>query len=98
MMTIAIHSGIAPQLQRRAWIALMLVLFFGLLSLAAVREVREDCRSEPQYLMRNSGGYVGRNSGGRIRLEQDRQQCQLVAGDVRVPLLAWAKEIFKRVL
>jgi hypothetical protein len=71
-------------------VALGLALFLG--AFAAVREMRVDCPS--RYLMLNGGGYLMLNGGGRILLNGS-SQCDLVMGDVRVPLPAWVQAIIK---
>ena len=78
-----------PRKHKWGWISFALALFLGLLSFVAVREMRVDC-----YLMLNGGGYLLLNGGGRILLNGS-PQCDLVMGDVRVPLPAWAHAIIK---
>jgi hypothetical protein len=91
-MTVGTLPAFAPPNLKRLLIALTLALLFGLLSLAAVRETRVECRN--QYLMLQGGGYLLLTGGsGRILLAGGRQQCQLVMGDVRVPLPAWAQAV-----
>jgi hypothetical protein len=70
----------------------MLAIFLGL-TLAAVREMREDCRS--QNLLTDSGDRLLTDFGGRLLLDQ---QCEVVAGDLRVPLPAWTQVIRKALL
>lgn len=92
MAVITLPPPFASRKHKWGWIILALALFLGLLSFVAVREMRVDCRS--QYLMLNGGGYLLLNGGGRILLNGS-PQCDLVMGDVRVPLPAWAHAIIK---
>jgi outer membrane lipoprotein SlyB len=69
----------------------MLALFFGLLSLVAGREIKVECRN--QAVGRNGGGAVGLNVGGAVG--RNGRQCEIVMGDVRVWLPAWAQAIIK---
>jgi intracellular septation protein A len=83
-MAVATPPVVASRKQLRAWIALMLVLLFGVLSLAAVRKMKVECVT---VLLIGAGKLLteGRNllTGG--------QRCQLVVGDeIRVPLPTWA--------
>lgn len=64
--------------------------------MVAVREARIVCRSEPQYLMLENGGYLLLQGGGRLRLYVDRQLCELDMGEVRVPLPTWVLSIIKQ--
>jgi hypothetical protein len=62
-MTVATLPVIASSKQRRVWFALMLALFFGLLSLALVREIRVDCRSEAILLTDDQGRLLTADGG-----------------------------------
>ena len=79
--------------QRRAWVVLALALFLGLLSLAAVRVTRIDCRDV--YLTGDDGRFLTSDAG--TPLTADQQQCQLDLGEIRVPLPAWAQAIINQV-
>jgi hypothetical protein len=80
----------ASRKHKWGWIALALALFLGLMSFVAVLEMHVDCRS--QSLTLNGGGNLLLNGGGRILLNAS-SQCDLVMGDVRIPLPAWAQAI-----
>jgi len=59
----------------RAWFVTMLALFLGLLSLALVAEIVNDCRDEPRYLLTEDGSPLMLEDGsGYLLLEgpQDR--------------------------
>ena len=74
----------------RLWRAWIILMFLGLLSLAAVQKMRVECRN--QYVMLEDGNYLLLNNGGRL-LRAEPQQFQLVIGNIRVPLPAWAQSI-----
>lgn len=78
-----------PKLIELALVAIMLALVLGRFSPVAVREMRTECRNEPQSLGLNSGRHLALNSRGPHLVNEQRQQCQLEMGDVRVPLPAW---------
>jgi hypothetical protein len=86
-MAIAFPPVDAPLNHRRAWVTLMLALFLGLLSLAAVREPKVQC--QPEYLLADDGITRLTADDGVRRLTTGRQQCQLELGDLRVPLPSW---------
>jgi hypothetical protein len=73
----------------------MLALFFGVLLLTAVREMRIECRSQDQHLILESGGYLLLNDGGRLRLHEKRRQCEIDIGNIRVPLPAWVRALIE---
>jgi len=52
-MAIAVPPFGAPVVRRRVWVTLMLALLLGLLSLAAVREMKVECG--PEYLTADDG-------------------------------------------
>jgi hypothetical protein len=79
-----------PSKYRRAWIAILSLGFLGLMSLAAVREMKVECQAVG-LTGRGGAPLVGR--GGALLTAGE--QCQLVMGDVRVPLPAWAQAIIK---
>jgi hypothetical protein len=75
-------------------------LFLALLSLAAVREMKVECRDE--YLTADDGVTLLTADDGVTLLTADdgvtllttgRQQCQLELGDLRRPLPSWARTI-----
>ena len=72
-----------PRRHGRAVLALLLVLFLGLLSFAAVGQMTVKCG--PEYLTGNGKILTGNGQP----LTTGRQQCQVVAGEFRVPLPAW---------
>ncbi len=86
-MTVAVPAFSAARKQAGAppLLALLLALFLGLLSVAAVSEMTVKC--EQGYLLLDQGGYALSNS--RERLALNRQQCYIAAGDIRLPLPAW---------
>jgi hypothetical protein len=65
-----------------AWLAVMLAIYLGLLSFAAVREMSIDCRREPGYVTTVNGDPI-RLVDGISRLEQAQKhlQCRLALGD-----------------
>jgi len=77
---------------RRALIGLLLAMFLGLLSLAAVREMRVECRDV--YLTDDFGRTLLSDDGQRLQPDQNRQ-CRLNDG-AWVPLPAWAQAIIAR--
>ena len=68
-----------------AWRYLVLALLLGI-SLAAVLEMKRECRDEPGYVRTVSGGHVRTVSGGYARTVSGDRQCQLVFGDFKIPL------------
>ena len=80
-----------PRRQRLAGRGLLLALFLGLLSFAAVSLMRVRCEQE-YLLMAAGGGYLLLTTGERIALNQ--RQCHLVAGGVRVPLPSWLSPLY----
>ena len=95
-MTVATLPVIASRKQRRVWFALMLALFFGLLSLALVREIRVDCRSEAILLTDDQGRLLTADDGTTLLTADDkRRQCQLDIGDVWVALPTWVQAIIE---
>jgi hypothetical protein len=66
-----------------AW--LLLALYLGLLSLAAVREMTVKCRDEPIYLTTERGDRLTLDDGtSYLVADQKRRQCQLALGSVSV--------------
>jgi hypothetical protein len=90
-MAVVTVPSILPSNHRRRWITLVVVAFFGLLSLAAVLTMRVECRND--YLLAESGGYLLYESGERIALHS--KQCRVVVGRLRLPLPAWTQAIVK---
>ena len=72
-------------------LALLLALFLGLLSFAAVREVTVRC--EQGYLLLEGGGCLLLNGGGCLAL--NGEQCHIAAGDIRVPVPPWLPIMFR---
>lgn len=68
-------------------IALLLLVFLGLISLVGVREIKLDCANE--YL---TGGDKVLTGGGKA-LTTGRQQYWLVIGSEQVPLPVWTQSI-----
>jgi hypothetical protein len=88
-MAVATFPDIPSRKQQRARIALVLALFFGLLSLAAVREMKVECGA----VLLTGGGKLLTGGGKPLTAGQ---HCQLVIGDeVRAALPPWAGSIFK---
>jgi len=85
-------SALNPR-YRRALIGLLLAMFVGSLSLAAVREMRVECPDV--YLTDDFGRILLSDDGQRLQPDQNKQ-CRLNDGDVWVPLPAWAQAIIAR--
>ena len=65
-----------------AWLVVMLALYLGLLSFAAVREMTIECRREPIYLTTERGDHLTLEDGTTyLVLEQKHLQCRLALGD-----------------
>jgi hypothetical protein len=90
-MTVIAVPTFAPRRNRLTFLALLLALFLGLLSFAAVGEMAVKC--EQGYLLLDQGGYALSNSGERFALQQ--LQCYIAAGDVRLPLPPWLSAMFR---
>jgi hypothetical protein len=80
-MAVVTIPDFTPSKYRRAWIAILSLGFLGLMSLAAVREMKVECQA---VLLTGGGALL---TGG--------EQCQLAMSDVRIPLPAWAQAIIK---
>ena len=80
-MAVVTVPDFTPSKYRRAGIAILSLEFLGLMSLAAVREMKVECQT---VLLTGGGALL---TGG--------ERCQLVMGDARVPLPAWAQAIIK---
>jgi hypothetical protein len=63
----------APANARRAWIALAIALFLGLLSFAAVQSIRVDCRDI--YLTADDGRSLTTDNGKLLTTGQ--RSCRL---------------------
>ena len=70
----------------------LLALFLGLLSVAAVSQMRVKC--EPVVLTADNGVTVLTADDGVTILTTGEQQCHLVAGGVRVPLPSWLSPLY----
>ena len=88
-MAVVTVPDFTPSKYRRAGIAILSLGFLGLMSLAAVREMKVEC----QAVLLTGGGGILTGRGGALLT--GGEQCQLVMGDVRVPLPAWAQAIIK---
>jgi hypothetical protein len=88
-MAVATLSVVTPRRYRRAWIALILSLFFGLLSLVAVGELKVECGA---VLL--TGGGQPLTGGGKLLTAG--QQCRLdISDELRIALPAWTWTIFR---
>jgi hypothetical protein len=66
-----------------AWLFVMVVLFLGILSIAAIRETTIECRSEPSFATTVNGDPIRLVDGiSRLELAHKRRQCRLAVGDV----------------
>jgi hypothetical protein len=88
-----------PNLRRR-WVMLMLALFFGLVSLAAVvtpipsiEEAKFECH--PQVLTADDGVTSLTADDGQTLLSTGLQECQAEPADHWIPLPAWARGIWR---
>jgi hypothetical protein len=65
-----------------AWLIVMLALYLGILSFAAVREMTIECRREPIYLTTENGDRLTLEDGTTCLVaEQKRRQCRIALGD-----------------
>jgi hypothetical protein len=80
----------APRQYRRTRLALLLLVFLGLISLVGVSGIKLDCANE--YLT-GGGGIL--TAGGKA-LTTGRQQYWLVIGGERVPLPVWTQAIMAK--
>jgi hypothetical protein len=91
-MVVAAPPVNTPFDYRRSWVILMLALFLGLLSLAAVVAAREvECREE--YLMADDGATLLTGDG---KFLTGRQQCRFELANLRVALPLWVRTILLR--
>jgi hypothetical protein len=61
-----------------AWLMVMLALFLGVLSFAAVSEMTVECRREPIYLTTENGDRLTLEDGtGFLMAEEKRLQCRV---------------------
>jgi hypothetical protein len=84
-MAVVTVPGYAPRTYRRRSLLLLVLVFLGLISLAAVVPAKIDCRDE---LLTGGGAPL---TGGGALLTTGRQQCRLVLGEFAVALPAWAQ-------
>lgn len=89
-MSVVAAPAFLPRKYGLAKLALALLLFLGLMSFAAVIQMKVECKQE--RLLLNQGGCLLLNSGGCNLL--NRRQCYVSAGDFRIPLPAWLPRIF----
>lgn len=62
---------------------LVLALFLGLMTFAAVATLTVDCRDKPNYLLAESGNPIMLEDGsGFLLVEETRRECRLAAGKV----------------
>jgi hypothetical protein len=66
-----------------AWLVVMLALWLGILSFAAVREMTIECRREPSYILTTEkGDRIALEDGtGFLMAEEKRLQCRVALGD-----------------
>jgi hypothetical protein len=65
-----------------AWLLVMLALFLGVLSFAAVREMSVQCRDEASYVLTANGDHVLLVDGiSRLESAQKQRKCRLAWGD-----------------
>jgi hypothetical protein len=86
-MTVVTVPGYAPRTFHRRTLLLLVLLFLGVISLAALAPVKIDCRDE---LLTADDGKTLLTGGGAL-LTTGRQQCRLVLGELAVALPAWAQ-------
>jgi len=68
----------------------------GALSLAAVREMRIECRVEQDCLGVDSNTCLAVAPGVFLATGTETRQCEIVLGNIRLPLPAWAQAIIGR--
>jgi hypothetical protein len=85
-----------PHKYRRARIGVLVLVFLGLMFFAAVRTMAVDCRNEHQRLLLNSGGCIALHQGGCLLLNEQRERCEVVAGDLRWALSERAAAILRK--
>jgi len=71
---------------------MLLLLFLGLLSFAAVHEASVEC--QPVYLTNDEGTAILTNERTGEGLTTGERRCHVVVGDARVPLPAPLATIF----
>jgi hypothetical protein len=71
-----------------AALVIVVGLLFGVLSVAAVASIREDCKTDTAYLITESGAFLVTESGERLIVDETRK-CDLVAGPFRMPMWRW---------
>ena len=92
MTTIDLPLSTPHPRYQRALIGLLLAMFLGLLSLAAVQAMRVDCRDV--YLTDDFGRILLSDGGQRLQPDQNKQ-CRL-NDNAWIPLPAWAQAIVAR--
>jgi hypothetical protein len=100
VMAIAVPPFGAPSKQRRSLMILVLALFLGLISLAAVvaavpamREPKFECQA--QYLTADDGVTPLTADDGKTPLTTGLQECHAEPADHWVPIPTWARGIWK---
>jgi hypothetical protein len=81
-MTVLLTRGVA---------ILLIFLFLGRISLAAVAEMKVDCENE--YLVTENGGYTRITTEDGEFITTGRQRYFLVIDSLRIPLSPWAQPI-----
>jgi hypothetical protein len=74
----------------------MMLVILGLLSLAAVREMRIECRVAQDCLGVDSYTCLGVAPGVFLATGTETRRCEIVLGNIRLPLPSWAQAIFRR--
>jgi hypothetical protein len=71
---------------RAAWLAAMVALFLGILSVAAVAEMSKACGREPIYRSTSDGAVRGTGQGGARVVSGKRLECRTAFGGFGVGL------------
>jgi hypothetical protein len=88
MAVVTIPSYTPRTYQRRALLLLVLI-FFGLISLASVARGKIDCRDE----LLTGGGALLTADDGKTLLTTGQQHCRLVLGEFRFTIPLWAQAV-----
>jgi hypothetical protein len=76
--------------------ALIMLAILGALSLAAVREMRIECRAEQDCLGADSNTCLSVGPGVVLATGTETRRCEIVLGNIRIPLAAWVEAIIGR--
>jgi hypothetical protein len=79
-MSISANVSYSPGRYRRARLGILIMALLGLLSLAAVREMAGECRTEQACIGLENGGCLGAEGGGFIAANGKTTRCALTAG------------------